>query len=323
MCIKNKNGYFDINKECENFFCGFFNCLFDVNLVNLNINKYNYPSIDLGDDISGLCIQVTSETSFQKIKDTVNLFLKNRLDKIYCDLKIFIIGSKGKYKKKEITIDNYNFIISDSVLDCTDLGRLIYNEHDVNKVKKLYNIVNTEGLYMVHCPKNYLNNVQIQNVNLGNSYYSFIKSFGFKDNDSDFFGICNDMSRVINKFAYTLSELNLSTRQIIYGIILRRIKEIESNFLLGDRVKANSIFFIPVDVINYLRILSNDFYNELMILKSKKIYKTMDETGYDYDVISYIDEYGDDVMFQIVDYCCSKTLDIKEIIMNLNFSILD
>lgn len=103
---------------------------------------------------------------------------------------------------------------------------------------------------------NYLNGIQVQNVILRNSYYRFVNGFRYQDNDSDFPPILKDSARIINKFAYTLSELNLSTQQIFYAIILRKIKE---RFLSIARTKSTSIFFIPIDVVRYLGISLDDF----------------------------------------------------------------
>jgi len=63
-------GHFDLNKICENVFCGLFRELYDLRgLRNLNSSESkNFPGIDLADDDAEVAIQVTSDKSLDKIK---------------------------------------------------------------------------------------------------------------------------------------------------------------------------------------------------------------------------------------------------------------
>lgn len=56
--MQNRNGLFDINKYCEDVFCGLLNIVYDLNLNNLNCIAYNFPATDLGDYNKRICFRV-------------------------------------------------------------------------------------------------------------------------------------------------------------------------------------------------------------------------------------------------------------------------
>ena len=67
---------FDINKHCENFYCGLLNIVYDYNLKNANIDSKNYSSVDLIDDTSGIYFQVTSNNTRDKVQTTIDSLSK-------------------------------------------------------------------------------------------------------------------------------------------------------------------------------------------------------------------------------------------------------
>lgn len=65
----------DINIHLENFFRDILNIIYkDRKFKNLNSLEGNYPSIDLGDDLKELAIQVTSTTSLAKVRNTIEKY---------------------------------------------------------------------------------------------------------------------------------------------------------------------------------------------------------------------------------------------------------
>jgi hypothetical protein len=52
--------FYDINKVAEDLALKLLNEIFGLQLVNLNIEKSNYPGIDLGDKINKVAYQITS-----------------------------------------------------------------------------------------------------------------------------------------------------------------------------------------------------------------------------------------------------------------------
>ena len=74
-------GHFDLNKICEDVVCGLFRELYGFEaLRNLNSEeKANYPGIDLADDEAKIAIQVTSDKSLDKVKETLGKVIKHGL----------------------------------------------------------------------------------------------------------------------------------------------------------------------------------------------------------------------------------------------------
>lgn len=94
-----KRGKFDIATDAEDFFAGFINLLLGWNLTNLNITEYaNYPAIDLADQDKRISIQVTTQNSLGKIRETIDLFHKHKHQEKYDHLIILILSRKLEHK---------------------------------------------------------------------------------------------------------------------------------------------------------------------------------------------------------------------------------
>ena len=106
----NKLSLTDDNHWAEDFFVGFFNIMYDSNLINLNIKERNYPGIDLGDEKKRICIQVTSTSDSSKIKETLQKSDKYKHQNKFDKLKVFIIGhTQPKYRAEfETKFDNFD-----------------------------------------------------------------------------------------------------------------------------------------------------------------------------------------------------------------------
>ncbi len=96
--IKNSIYLFDINQICEDFFRDFLNEVFKNSFKNINIDKGNAASIDLGCTTSKLAIQVTSDTTPAKVRKTIKLFLKNNLDQTYSTLRMLYLKKMPESK---------------------------------------------------------------------------------------------------------------------------------------------------------------------------------------------------------------------------------
>ena len=119
---------YDINKICENVFCGVFREIYGFkNLRNLNdAGKKNFPGIDLADDEAKVAIQVTSEKTLGKIKDSLKTFIKHNLQEKYNRVIIYILTEKqGSYSQtsiKRICQEKIEFDAASDILDRTDLA---------------------------------------------------------------------------------------------------------------------------------------------------------------------------------------------------------
>lgn len=86
----------DINKVMETILPDLLNHVYGLSLTNLNTITHNHPAIDLGDEISGLAVQVTSDGSKQKMVETISKYKKYELDKKYNEIWFLIISNDTK-----------------------------------------------------------------------------------------------------------------------------------------------------------------------------------------------------------------------------------
>jgi len=120
--------HFDLNRICEDVFCGLFKELYGFNNIrNLNEEeKQNYPGIDLADDEAKVAIQVTSDKSLNKVKDSLTKIINHDLHKKYDRIIFYILTRKqGSYAAgsiKKICQDKILFDTSSDIKDYTDLA---------------------------------------------------------------------------------------------------------------------------------------------------------------------------------------------------------
>lgn len=118
---------YDINTVAENVVLRLFQELWDLpNLRNLNAQeKKNFPSIDLADDVAKVAIQVTATSSIDKVKSTLETFVRHDLQASYARLYVYILTRKqGSYSKKATdaaTGGQFIFNPESDVLDFRDL----------------------------------------------------------------------------------------------------------------------------------------------------------------------------------------------------------
>jgi hypothetical protein len=121
----------DINKLSENVLIPLFKEVFGyVNLKNLNhTNMANFPAIDLGDEKERIAVQVTSESDSEKIKDTLDKFVRYRLYEKFDRLIIYILTEKQKnYSGKgfdAIFQNSFHFDKTRDILDFKDVLKKI------------------------------------------------------------------------------------------------------------------------------------------------------------------------------------------------------
>ncbi|GMN08912.1 hypothetical protein MTsPCn9_06320 [Croceitalea sp. MTPC9] len=126
----NKLGKYDINLHSEHFLIPVLNSVFDLKLENLNsTKKNNFPAIDLADFKNRVAFQITSTSSSQKIKDTLEKFDKYDLKDHFDVLYVFILTKRQeKYpveKFEEIKPSSLVFNSNEHILDNVDLLKRI------------------------------------------------------------------------------------------------------------------------------------------------------------------------------------------------------
>lgn len=146
--ISSANNEFDINKHSENFLIPFLKLLYGWDLTNANIQDKNSTSIDLIDTKKRIAIQVTSNTSLEKIKDTFFKFFqskyKNRVSKVYF---YFLVPKQKTYSEKAISNiikQRIKFDQKSHLLDNSDIYRYVSNLTEIKHLKEIERYLNNE-----------------------------------------------------------------------------------------------------------------------------------------------------------------------------------
>lgn len=117
LLLKNRSAarLFDLNVCSEEFVKDFLNCLYGLNLENLNQGGTNFPALDLGDSVKRIGFQVTTEFRSSKIQETLDTFANHGLQTKYDRVCVIVLGKKqGTYsaiKPGAITFDTRRDIV--------------------------------------------------------------------------------------------------------------------------------------------------------------------------------------------------------------------
>ena len=144
--ILNKSSHFDINKDCETLSKNILNIIYNCNFENMNINQKNYPAIDLGDLKNGIAIQVTSEGTSDKIKNTIETFVSKNMYEKYKNLKFFFLCEGKKLRKwdySEHTNGKFYFDIEKDIIFLENILEKA-NDLDLEKLEKLDKLLKDE-----------------------------------------------------------------------------------------------------------------------------------------------------------------------------------
>jgi hypothetical protein len=127
VVVNAASGNFDFNRGAEDFFVLLLNKMFQLDLINMNTIKVNFPAIDLGDKRAGVCFQITSDGSSSKLKDTIETFDRHNLSVDFSNL-IFLCISTDKPptapKHPSVTIESWNIGTLASYLNSLDQNTL-------------------------------------------------------------------------------------------------------------------------------------------------------------------------------------------------------
>jgi hypothetical protein len=126
VSLRNSIQLFDINIHSEEFFKELLNRMFGYQLENLNSDYGLSESIDLGDEINGIAVQVTSDKSKKKLTSTVRSFVDNGTNRDYPILKILLLGEKSK-RYGNINYHGFQFDMNADVIDFPELLKSIRN----------------------------------------------------------------------------------------------------------------------------------------------------------------------------------------------------
>ena len=127
--VANAMGLFDINTVAEDFLIPIFAIAFDCpDLRNQNRIQMNFPAVDLGCESSRISIQVTSDSSSSKVRETLEKFESHNLSSNFDSLYVYVITERQNSYTSPKLIEAANklsikFDISNNILDFRDLAK--------------------------------------------------------------------------------------------------------------------------------------------------------------------------------------------------------
>ena len=121
-------GRTDINLALEDAFIPILKATYNLpNLINLNRKRKNYPGIDLGDDHDRVAFQITSTTTLDKVKSTVQQFMDRAYYNSFDELYVLMLTPKqSSYRQAAIDgllTDQLSFNCKKHIIDLGDLLR--------------------------------------------------------------------------------------------------------------------------------------------------------------------------------------------------------
>lgn len=147
--IYNCVSFYDINIVAEFFYAEMLNLIFGYELVNLNMTEKNAPAIDLCDEKNRLSIQVTSDNSSDKVKETIQKFNEKEHYLKYDRLVLLMLTKKKKYTTAFNTESKFVFNSTNDIIDYTDLLKCI-REKKTDELMKIRDFFSSEFDDKIH-----------------------------------------------------------------------------------------------------------------------------------------------------------------------------
>ena len=100
VSVRRKASLTDVNRVAQDIVCRLLRIILDLpDLRNLDATeRANFPAVDLGDDARRVAVQVTSDGSGDKIKETLDTFARYGLEDRFDRLKFFVLTRRqGRY----------------------------------------------------------------------------------------------------------------------------------------------------------------------------------------------------------------------------------
>lgn len=291
--MRNCINLFDLNIAAEDFYKGLLNLVYSLNLVNLNRVEPNAKAIDLGDCSARKCIQVTSDNSIVKIRDTVAKFEEDGRDADYDELTVLLLKKKKKYRelpslsKANLKVKDYLNLTKDIRENCDSIEKLgeiaCYLESELVKEAQsrgeadaqiLETFADNASRYIAKVAENIVSSNQNEISDLGLDSEELIEKFqkmkcshSYKkkfDRHAAFFPAVND---IITTDAV---KGGATTIRAIVGIIVSIYSEILDQSVNGDRIHNRILASL---------IQNGNFSAEEMIATETLIFYTINECG--------------------------------------------
>jgi len=137
-----KLGLTDLNIFIENFFKTALNLLLDINLENMNVDRSNFPGLDLADAGKGWAFQITSQKTTAKVNETLTKITDDQA-LTYPNIRVLVVGLKqSTYSLDKHETQRIRFTES-HILDVNDLCKITM-DLPLDRIQSLYNHIRSE-----------------------------------------------------------------------------------------------------------------------------------------------------------------------------------
>lgn len=314
VTIENKAGYYDINKSAERLFIDILNITYSLNLRDMNDIQDNYPAIDLGDYNKRICIQVTSESTSKKFKETVAKFKEKQLDRDFDEIIFLIISNKNKCTLTDRNINTKTINLNDVFAEISKL-----NDRDVFYINDYLNrnlasrIESNDSIL----PSNIFSNYKISKPE------AFIKFLGLED-EPDFE---KDLLNDLKSFSQMLTTLTKSQREFIFYIMLRGQFPKSSYGYGRTRESEHTVMITTAEIDHVFGNIGSQIYQ---VLKAKDLLWINDEYDPDNEgryiqvmELYYKGKLEDGNLFSYIkSFCKGDQNKLQQIFMDCDFSCL-
>jgi len=114
-----------LSESEESLMEGLLNIILDSDLKNMNLEKENFPAIDLGDDRKKLAVQVTSTGTREKVRHTLDEFFEHELQNRFRRLIVVVVGRAERFKTAPKVPEGFDFQPKRDIWDLAGLMREI------------------------------------------------------------------------------------------------------------------------------------------------------------------------------------------------------
>lgn len=145
---KNRRQEFDINKQWEKIALFILNIAYNWNLENLNLIQQNFPGIDLGDYERHIGVQVSTDSSPNKIRESIKKVQSNEINghlisEEYSNIYFFVPGNKQKSYRVIFEPEKDIVFTTDHIIDFDDF-RCTYSNLDNERQEAILSVLNRE-----------------------------------------------------------------------------------------------------------------------------------------------------------------------------------
>lgn len=317
ITFNSKQGLFDINKTMELVLTDLLSHVYNLSLTNLNVIKYNHPAIDLGDQSSGVAIQVTSDGSKAKFSKTIDKFFKWNLHETYNEVWMMVISNDPleDHSRKGIVIH---------VLNLSDVANSICNKGG-EEFEQLYLMCEKEfGVYFPNANSSILKPMRAESINPGVSIDNFIRENGIDLNDTNFNVSEQDIRSDLILLKDELSLLNEEQRWFIYLVIKYTIESDNNKYIdaciipkamimNGKTYDQKALVKETVDALSFINLAYYDEDNSKFDGPTFSVFFTK-------GIYEYFDYFS--AIAKFVRYT-GKINDLEDIIVGCDFSLID